>query len=292
VCSSDLTATPTATFIAPNIIPEASRQRVLTPALNLNYGIRDAWGVEVMRVKRTDDLYNALTASTSIDVTRVVDLFSTRYVISTKPIYSPYFALVGADIEGLKGDRKKLLNEPTIKLYRNKRVLPRALTVRDYHVEPDPSKVLEQVTKRDFDPRGIVILEEQPVWDARIPSGPVSNKAPSAKIVSETNNQVEISARVNKPSVLLLSDTSYPGWKAYVDGKKTKIYRANYNFRAVPLPPGEHRVDFRYEPLSFYLGAWISGVTLIILIALGLKSFWLRQRKKRQLAIDQKPAAA
>jgi uncharacterized membrane protein YfhO len=136
-----------------------------------------------------------------------------------------------------------------------------------------------------------VILEEQPVWDPRIPAGHASVRATAAEIKSEGNNRVEILARVKKPSLLYLADTFYPGWNAYVDGKRTKIYRANYNFRAVPLPPGEHRVEFRYEPLSFYLGAWISGVTIFILIAFGLRSFWHRKRKGRQLVTDQKPIA-
>ena len=81
----------------------AEWQRVLTPSTNLNYGIRDMWGGEVMRVNRTDNLYNKLALTKSIDGSRIVDLFSTKYVISTRIISSPNFDLVGADIEGLRG---------------------------------------------------------------------------------------------------------------------------------------------------------------------------------------------
>jgi hypothetical protein len=244
-----------------------------------------------MRLKRTDDLYNVLSASLSVDSTRILDFFSTKYVISTKPISSRSFAFIGADIEGLEGDRKKLLKEPTIKIYRNKRVLPRALLVKDHQVEADPASALAYVSRRDFDPTKTVVLEEKPIWDAGILSTVIPKGSAGAKILHERNNEIELQARVARPSLLYLADTFYPGWNAYVDGKKTKIYRANYNFRAVPLPPGEHLVDFRYEPLSFYLGAWIAGMTLFILMALGLRSFWLRQRKERQPVIDQKPTA-
>jgi hypothetical protein len=291
VLTTPYTTLPTSPVMAPNLNAGALVQRVLNPAVKLNYGIRDMWGAEVMRLKRTDDLYNVLSASPSIDSTRIVDLFSTKYVISTKPIFSRYFAFIGADIEGLEGDRKKLLKEPTIKVYCNKRVLPRTLLVKDYRVEADPASALAFVGRHDFDPIKTAVLEERPIWDPGIPSTLIPKAPAGANILHERNNEIELQARVTRPSLLYLADTFYPGWNAYVDGKKTKIYRANYNFRAVPLPPGEHRVEFRYEPLSFYLGAWISGVTIFILIAFGLRSFWHRKRKGRQLVTDQKPIA-
>ena len=124
-----------------------------------------------------------------------------------------------------------------------------------------------------------MVLEELPIWDTAIPSNTAPKRPSAAKILSERNNEVDVQARVMRPSLLYLADTFYPGWKAYVDGIKTKIYRANYNFRAVPLPPGEHQVEFRYQPLSFYMGAGITGLTIFILISLGLNSF-LRGRNK------------
>jgi hypothetical protein len=70
-----------------------------------------------------------------------------------------------------------------------------------------------------------------------------------------------------------LSDTYYPGWKAFVDGKRTKIYRANYTFRALPLSAGTHRVEFVYDPLSFKLGA--------LFTILGIIGLYFREREKR-----------
>lgn len=269
--TTPLTSAPTATFIAPNIALWGTFQRVLAPSTNMNYGVRDMWGIEVMRVKQTHDLYQAMASSASIDATRIIDLFSVKYVISTKPISSPYLRLVGADIDGLEGDRNKLLQENTIKIYENKRVPPRTLLLGNYSVEPDPAKVLTHISSRDFDPTKSLALEELPVWDPAIPSQ--NSKSPAGtKILAEKNNEINVEAQVQRPSLLYLSDTYYPGWHAYVDGKKTKIYRANYNFRAVPLPPGQHRIDFRYEPMSFYVGAGISATTVFVLIAVGVKS--------------------
>jgi uncharacterized membrane protein YfhO len=81
--------------------------------------------------------------------------------------------------------------------------------------------------------------------------------------VSEKNNEVDLRVKTAENSFLVLSDTYYPGWKAYVDGKETKIYRADYNFRAIPLKPGEYRVKFIYDPISFKIGMVVSLLTLV-----------------------------
>ncbi len=275
--TTPLTTSSTESWVAPNLKLFAEWQRVLTPSTNLNYGIRDMWGGEVMRVNRTDNLYNKLALTKSIDGSRIVDLFSTKYVISTRIISSPNFDLVGADIEGLKGDRERLLKENTIKIYRNKRVLPRWLIVKRYQVEANPASELELVSRNTFDPQRAVVLEERPIWDPRIrPS--ITEGPEDIKIENESNNRIELLANVTTPSFLYLADTYFPGWNAYVDGIKTKIYRANYNFRAVPLPLGDHHVEFRYEPLSFYVGAWISGITLLMLIAFGIRYLMLHRK--------------
>jgi hypothetical protein len=238
------------------------------------------WGAEVMRVKRTDDLYKKMTASPSVDTTRIPDLFSVKYVVSTLPITSPHYELVGVDIEGLGGEHDALIEKPTIKVYRNKRVLPRAFLVEDYVVKPDASDALSLVSQPDFNPLRQIVLEEDPVWDPNAPASPAKDDSSVVRIVEEHHNAIELLARVVKPSVLFLADTYSPGWNASVDEVRTKIYLANYNFRAILLPTGEHRVVFRYEPESFYYGVWITSGTLVLMLLVSLRS--IRQQRLRE----------
>jgi uncharacterized membrane protein YfhO len=73
---------------------------------------------------------------------------------------------------------------------------------------------------------------------------------------------------------LVLSDLSYPGWQAYVDGKETALLQADYVFRAVWVPLGDHLVTFRYLPLSFMIGI---GVSVLAWLALaGMVRRWRR----------------
>ncbi len=82
-----------------------------------------------------------------------------------------------------------------------------------------------------------------------------------------------MSLRCETPSEAFVYATEvfYPGWRAYVDGHRTEIVRANMTFRTIRIPPGEHIISFRYVPMSFYAGLVLtiigfitSGLILII----------------------------
>lgn len=76
---------------------------------------------------------------------------------------------------------------------------------------------------------------------------------------------------------LVVADTYYPGWAAYVDGQPTPLRRANYAFRAVAVPAGAHRVEFRYQPRAFEMGLALSAVGLVGWLGLGA---WGRRRPR------------
>jgi hypothetical protein len=80
--------------------------------------------------------------------------------------------------------------------------------------------------------------------------GTQSPIAGTARIVSWAPDRITIEAESERGGVLVLHDTYYPGWIAEVDGRATPILRADILFRGVELPPGFHRVVFRFAPLS------------------------------------------
>ena len=89
--------------------------------------------------------------------------------------------------------------------------------------------------------------------------------------------------RAKENLLLVLSDTYYSGWKVFVNGKEEKIYRANYNFRAIPLKAGEYKIKFIYDPISFKIGALISLLTLV-----GIVVYFIRLRRRpRPRAVDE-----
>ncbi len=74
---------------------------------------------------------------------------------------------------------------------------------------------------------------------------------------------------VDTPTLLVLSDTFYPLWKATVDGKETAIIPANLTYRAVVVPAGGKEVIFSYKPQSVMRGIQVSmGIHALIMIAI------------------------
>lgn len=156
-------------------------------------------------------------------------------------------------------------------MYKNLRAFPRAMLIHEYEVVADDAGLLRLMFSDAVDLSKTVMLEKPPSG-ITVAKPAVSNTS-KAMITTYSPNRVEVSTHADADGLLLLTDTYYPGWKAEVDGIPADIYRADYAFRAVAVPSGEHRVVFRYMPLSFVLGASATAVS-----ALGLL-WWLVKRR-------------
>ena len=113
-------------------------------------------------------------------------------------------------------------------------------------------------------PAGEKILLE----GAAVQEASVGQAAEPAQIAEYLNQKVAVKFNARSEAWLVLFDTFYPGWRAYLDGKEQRIYRADVFFRAVLVPQGEHTVEFRYLPESFVYGIIIGGVGLAAWLAL------------------------
>jgi hypothetical protein len=74
---------------------------------------------------------------------------------------------------------------------------------------------------------------------------------------------LEFEVEADAPALLVLSQTYYHPWRAYVDDQPTKILRANYAFQAISIPRGQSTVKLVYQDEEFIYGATISIVTML-----------------------------
>jgi uncharacterized membrane protein YfhO len=93
--------------------------------------------------------------------------------------------------------------------------------------------------------------------------------------VADEPERVVIRARSAGAGMVVLGDNWFPGWKAKVDGQPASVERVDYIYRGVRVGPGEHTVEFRYEPLSWLLG-WITTLVALAGLALVLVISWRR----------------
>ena len=139
-------------------------------------------------------------------------------------------------------------------------LLPRAQSFSPAR-HPDLT-VTQLVASPDMDPHTMVLIENDPTAP-REPRG--SQPAVAASEVQDSGpNAVRVSASVQAPSYLVLTDLYHRGWTARVDGQPARIFVANAIFRAVALDPGVHEVEFRFEPLSHAVGAAVSAIALVV----------------------------
>lgn len=157
------------------------------------------------------------------------------------------------------------------KVYKNLKAMPRASIFYNAEVVTNDKEIIEKLFDQKFPYQETLILEENPPLR-------LTKKTPtSAKVISYKPNEVIIEGTTTQAGLLFLADNYYPGWKAYVDGKETKIYRTNYTFRAVIFPQGKHTVRFSYQPESFRLGAVTSIISLGIFISIAGVSFYKKR---------------
>ena len=98
-----------------------------------------------------------------------------------------------------------------------------------------------------------------------VPSGAAGDRV---EITNYQSDRVTIVAVADQPGYLVLTDSWYPGWRAFVDSQPAPIYRADVLFRAVSLEPGTHTIVFEYRPDSFLIGAMVSAASFIMLIVM------------------------
>ena len=101
--------------------------------------------------------------------------------------------------------------------------------------------------------------------------------------VEYSGNKLTLNFHMPESGMLVLSEIYYPGWKAFLDGKEKEIYKANYLFRAVYAPEGNHHLELVFEPAHFTIGMVFTISFLMMLIAL----FALGLRKKSEVNIKR-----
>jgi hypothetical protein len=154
-------------------------------------------------------------------------------------------------------------------VYENTNALPRAFRVR--RVEPTASEEAALTRLGDgFDFRAAALVEKGEVPGLlaalAMPEAPGVRDAGTAVIDHETPSSVTVATEGAAPALMVLADLAYPGWRATVDGRETRVHTVDGVLRGVLVPAGRHVVSFRYLPTSWLVGGALSllGIALLV----------------------------
>jgi len=168
-------------------------------------------------------------------------------------------------------------------MFDHAKAFPRTFIVHKAIFEPDEQTMLNKIKKIQNALNIFTVIHHEPVKEilSQLRQAPLQTIS-QTKITRYSPNEVIIKADMKHPGFLILSDSYHPDWKAYVDGTPTKIYLADSLLRAVFLKQGEHTVVFRFQPVSFIIGAVISALTLLIVA--GIITVEYRARRSHLLS--------
>jgi hypothetical protein len=118
----------------------------------------------------------------------------------------------------------------------------------------DNANTLRALGQNSFDGSKIVFLPPEAKLFVTA-TNPTTARVLNSKF--ETRS-VDAEVEAAGPSLVVVAQTYYHNWRAYVDGQPTHLLRANYAFQAFQVPAGRHHVRLAYEDLAFQFGAAIS----------------------------------
>lgn len=224
--------------------------------------IENAFGYHPAKLRSYQDVVDAATLGNPL----LLQLMNVKYIIS--------------NIENSLTSRDTLMpvyDGPDAKVALYRIGLPRAFFVRRWETASGRD-ILKKIADLLFDPLDIAYVMEDPALRIDPPQQGVR-----AAYVRYGIQDFELDVTATGNNLLFLSEVYYPrGWKAFIDGQETSIYRLNYLFRGVVVPAGRHKLEMRFEPDSFSLGRNISLASNILLLGGGLAFAGFGAWKKRR----------
>jgi hypothetical protein len=146
-------------------------------------------------------------------------------------------------------------------VYRNNRASERGFVLYDVKKIEGYNEALSIMKDKPL------VYKKTALVEGNFPQDMNVDKAGQSKVsfIDYRANYIKIDVETTENGVFILSDTYYPGWKAYLNGEQVKIYPAFIALRAVYLPKGRHQLVFCYRPWTFSLGAILTFLSIVFL---------------------------
>ncbi len=172
----------------------------------------------------------------------VFHLLGARYLVSAGPLGDRRPAN-GAVLE-------EVFEAGGIRVWENPNALPRAFMPRKWELDLEPKRTIARGSAAGMNFRETVVLEERPEWPGEnVDVAPGEELARGdVEVVAFRNNEIVMRVESSGDGLVFLSEVYHPAWTAKVNGESVPLYRANYVFRAVPVPEGRHTVTLSFRP--------------------------------------------
>ncbi len=168
--------------------------------------------------------------------------------------------------------------EPAVRL--NQGALGNAWFVNSFRIVENANEEIDALN--GFDPSAEAIIDKR--FESYV-SGKSFARDTTASITlaSYHPNRLSFNYRAGTEQLVVFSDIYYEkGWKSFVDGEEVPHFRVNYILRGMVLPAGEHSIEFKFEPKSYFTGKKIAATSsfLLLILLLGALGWEVRSRMR------------
>jgi hypothetical protein len=262
----------------------------LTPNLPMSLGIYDAYGYEPVTRNDAQIVLGLMAHASGPDgnaherdrAMSLAGALGVKYLIFDRG------ELPERNLAGLSGISQMETLSPVsgrehnkIFLSSNNRWQPRARLIQSIVSVPTQADELRQLSisltrGSQFDPSKSVLI----AGDIDI-SPSIVRPSDSVELTDKGPDDVTVLTATSGPEVLLLADTLHPGWTATLNDRPTRTFSADGFLRAVAIPtPGENKVRFTYKPTTFFLGLYVTLMTISVILALSVRMAVLAARRQ------------
>ena len=158
-----------------------------------------------------------------------------------------------------------------------------------------PAWLIENVIFADNADQEIRYLDSLDTKRTAIIHKDFKDQIPTAAIVRDSTATVEMTSQEPEhivyetssktPQLALFSEVYYPqGWNAYIDGQPVDYFRANYVLRAMTIPAGNHKIEYKFEPTVIQIGSTISLVSSILVLLLLASGLYFTFNSKEHIS--------
>ncbi len=197
------------------------------------------------------------------------DIMNVRYLVMQSDQVAQQLHLLGTKYEVAFQDPVR--NETVLQ---NQTVLPKSWLVSQAFIETNPERRLMILNSSpQFDPARQALIEAPP--GLALGGGVTGNSVVTRYEANDISVDVHAAANV----LLVLGEKYYKGWEATVDGKQSDIVPVDHVLRGVYVQKGEHTVEFRFDPLPFKIGKYLTLASFALFAGMLIRE-WLLHRKR------------
>jgi hypothetical protein len=149
--------------------------------------------------------------------------------------------------------------------------------VDEVKTEADPAKVMGMLDS--------LSVKQTAVIETAAKGKTNANAGDSIWLVKNQHDLIRYQSSSAAERFAVFSEVYYEkGWKAYIDGQETPVYKTNYVLRGAFIPAGKHEITFEFKPDSYYKSEWIGLTANAIVWILLLLAAFFSYRKRNMLA--------